>query len=405
MHADGNNLYLQVHRTKDGKGYNRSWIFRYMFDGKTRDMGLGSLQNLPLADARKKAIELHQLVKDGTDPIERRNAKKSKPALPTKTFKACWTAFVDEHQTKWKNSRRDARAWRSSLEKYCAAINNLSVREIDNATVIRILKQDNFWSTKPRTASCVRNRIEQVLDWARVQKYREGENPARWRGNLAFVLPPHSKMRKAKRKAEGKEENHAAVPYSEVASLITEIKKSSLIGARILELIILTAARTSEVLEMVWDEVDFYQKVWTIPPARMKNGKQHRVPLSDPAIAILKSQLEVKQSELVFPGQDPSEPWYSIICLQLLHKFRPGVTVHGFRSSFRTWCGEVTDTPRDVAEAALSHYPKGVEGDYQRGDLLTKRRKLMNAWAEFVNKAPVKVLNLENPRKRVKAAT
>jgi integrase len=382
-HCDGGGLYLRV--TETG---SRGWIFRYSLNGRTRDAGLGSYPDVSLAAARKKAKDCRDLLDRGLDPIEDRNAKreaakaelaaKIAEAAKSKTFDDCSKAYIAAHDAGWRNAKH-RQQWTNTLKTYVApVIGRLPVQAINTGLVMQILQP--LWSTKPETATRVRGRIEAILDWARVNEFRTGENPARWRGHLDHLLPARTKVRQVK--------HHAALPYAEIGDFMGDLREDGSIGSLALQFLILTATRTSETLCATWSEIDEQGRVWTIPPQRMKAGKEHRVPLTDAAMRILKQMQEVRQNDFIFPGQKQGRPLSQMALLMLLRRMnRDDLTVHGFRSTFRDWASERTNFPRDVAEMALAHaISDAVEAAYRRGDLFEKRRRLMAAWAEFCAK-------------------
>jgi integrase len=372
-HADGGNLYFRV-----AEGGTRGWIFRFAMHGRTRDMGLGPYPDVTLAKARTLATECRRLVADGFDPIERRKEERAAARVETAkaiTFDDCARAYIAAHEAAWRNAKHRAQ-WTSTLATYVTPIfGKLPVHAVDTGFVMRVLEP--IWSTKPETASRVRGRIESILDWARVRGYRTGENPARWRGHLDHLLPAKSKVRKV--------EHHAALPYAQVGDFMASLRQQPGIAARALEYLILIATRTGETLGALWDEIDLDAKVWTVPAARMKSGKEHRVPLSGAANSVLKEMRKIRHSDYVFPGARQGRPLSEMSLLMLLRRMGFGdITAHGFRSSFRDWAAERTTFAREVAEMALAHaIPDAVEAAYRRGDLFDKRRKLMDAWAGY----------------------
>jgi integrase len=338
-------------------------------------MGLGAISAVGLSDARIAAGEARKLLHAGIDPIEDKKGQADRARLESArsvTFKACAEAYVKAHAPGWRNPKH-ANQWRNTLATYAFPVfGDLLVQSIDTDLVQRVLEP--IWTSKTETAGRLRGRIEAVLDWAAARKYRTGENPARWRGHLDKLLPAKSKVQKI--------EHHPALPYADVGSFIAKLRERDGTAARALEFAILTAARTSEVLNARWDEVDLGAKVWTIPAARMKAGREHRVPLSSAAVAVLKS-VHVEGAELVFPGAKKGNPLSNMALLKLLDRMgRSDLTTHGFRSSFRDWAAERTNFPREVAEAALAHVIRDkTEAAYRRSDLFDRRRKLMEAWA------------------------
>jgi integrase len=365
--ADGGNLYLQVTR-KSGGGHNRSWIFRYEIAGTRRDMGLGSLDTFSLSEARDKARALRQQLHANVDPLAHQRTEhlaQRATEAKTMTFRECAMKCIAAHEDSWRNAEH-RRQWRATLEQYVyPIIGDLPVAEIDTPHIIKTLEP--IWKDKTETAKRVRGRIEKVLGWAQVRGFRSGDNPARWRGHLQELFA-------AKQAAE----HHAAMPYVEMPGFMADLGKISHPAAPALAFTILTAARAGETLGATWDEIDFAAKVWTVPAERMKAGKEHRVPLSDRAIEILRSLPRTEAR--VFPP-------YSKAMLRLLKELRSDATVHGFRSSFRDWASERTGFPREVAEMALAHaIPSAVEAAYRRGDLFEKRRRLMDAWATWCSR-------------------
>ncbi|HEV7352276.1 MAG TPA: integrase arm-type DNA-binding domain-containing protein [Brevundimonas sp.] len=378
MHADGGGLYLQV--TRSGA---KSWIFRYAMGGREREMGLGSLQTVSLAEARERALEARKLKSNGIDPIEARRASRSTEKLEaarTITFRTAAEAYIKANRAGWKNPKHAAQ-WASTLETYVHPVfGDFAVGAIDTTLVLKAIEP--IWTTKSETASRVRGRIETVLDWATVRGYREGLNPARWRGHLDKLLPAKAKVRKV--------EHHAALPYRELPDFMTKALPQQVgIGARALEFAILTACRTNEVIGARWDEIDLDARLWVIPADRMKAGREHRVPLSPGACEIVTSMAEIRTSDYVFPGGKADSPLSEMALLATLRRMkRTDITAHGFRSTFRDWAAECTDVPGDVVEMALAHtVANKVEAAYRRGDLFEKRKDLMDTWWRFATKA------------------
>jgi integrase len=383
LHPDGDGLYLRV--TKDGA---KMWVFRYMLNGKPRKMGLGSFKILTLAKAREKVIDCRRQLRDGIDPIKARNDVKIElklAAARSQTFKQCALAYIESHSAAWRNEKH-ADQWKTSLETYAyPTIGPLPVQDIDVSLVLKILEQElekfegkKFWLARPETANRVRNRIEAVLDWAKAREYRVGENPARWRGHLENLLPPRSKIRTVK--------HHAALPYREVGDFIITLKEQRGIGVSAFEFLILTAARSGEVLGARWKEIDLAKKVWTIPADRIKSGRQHRVPLANRAIEILTDAPgEKKPDDFVFTGKSGGDPISKMGLLILLDTMkRRDITVHGFRSTFRDWAAEMTNFPYEVAKASIAHtLGDKVEEAYLRSDFFLRRVQLMSAWARY----------------------
>jgi integrase len=376
MYGDGGGLYLQV--TASGA---KSWIFRFMLHGRAREMGVGSLRTFSLAEARERARECRKLLADGSDPIEGRKVKRAEARLAaanTMGFRECAERYIEANKAGWKNAKHAAQ-WPSTLKTYVyPVLGALPVQGIDVGLVKRVLEP--IWLTKPETGSRVRGRIEAVLDWATVSGYRKGDNPARWRGHLDKALRARAKIQRV--------EHHPALPYCEMGTFMSDLRGQEGIAARALEFLILTAARTGEVIGARWDEFDLGEKLWAIPGERMKAGREHRAPLSLRALAILDElrALRAYGGEWVFPGGRPGRPLSNMAMLKVLRRMgRGGLTAHGFRSSFRDWAAERTNFPREVAEMALAHaVGDKVEAAYRRGDLFQKRQALMEAWAKHV---------------------
>lgn len=377
MLADGNGLYLQVTRANA-----RSWIFRYYRNGKSREMGLGSLNAVSLADARLKAAACRGLLADGTDPIAARDAERAQRALEDAraiTFDQCAEAYITAHSAAWKNQKQVAQ-WRSTLRTYVSPVcGSLPVQVVDVALVMKVLEP--IWTTKPETAARIRGRIESVLNWAKARGYRIGENPALWKGHLSNLLPAHSKIAKVK--------HHAALPYDQTSQFIAALRLQDGVAPLALEFAILTAARTGEIVGARWAEIDLEAKVWTVPASRMKNGREHRVPLSVEALAALYKVGKGEPEEFVFAGRK-KRPLSNMAFLMLLRRMgHDKLTGHGFRSTFRDWSAERTNFQAEIAEAALGHMVGNkIEAAYRRGDFFEKRRRLMEAWAQFATAAP-----------------
>jgi integrase len=375
LYADGGCLYLQV--TGDGvQRLSRSWVYRFMLAGKRRQMGLGSVDLVSLSEARLKTLECRKLHLEGIDPIEVRKAKRAQAALASAkgmTFKACAEKYIASHKAGWKNDKHAAQ-WPATLTTYAyPAIGGLAVQNIDTALVLRVLEP--IWATKAETASRLRGRIEVILDWARVHGYRTGENPARWRGHMDKLLPPRSKMKKVK--------HHAALPYAELPAFMAKLRKEEGVAARALEFLILTIARTGEVIGAPPNEIK--SNIWIVPAERMKAGMEHRVPLSEPAVAIVEKMTKDLRGPYLFPGRKPGTPLSNMAMLQLLERMgRSDLTAHGFRSTFRDWASETTSHESEVIEMALAHtIDSKVEAAYRRGDLFKKRVALMEDWAKY----------------------
>jgi integrase len=370
-YGDGHGLWLQL-----SKRGTKAWLFRYMRDGQARQMGLGSLHTFSLQEARVRARQARQVLLDGADPIEAKREKRTAARLErarAMTFRQCADDYLDAHAGAWKNVKHKAQ-WQATLNTYAhPLIGMLPVAKVDTALVLKVLRP--IWQPKPETASRLRGRIERILDWATVQEFRRGDNPSRWRGHLDALLPGKAKVRAVR--------HHPAMPVDDLPAFMAELRKRDSISARSLELTILTAARTGEAIGARWDEIDLAEKVWTIPAERMKGARSHRVPLSDRLIAILDS-LPRESSGFLFPGTKAGLSISNWAMLELLRGIAPGLTVHGFRSTFSDWARERTAYPRDVVEMALAHAIKDrSEAAYRRGDALDKRRRLMGEWARY----------------------
>jgi integrase len=399
LYGDGGGLYLQV--TDSG---SRSWIFRYWIakrdpvtgsllrdpttnkvKGRAREMGLGSLITVSLAEARDRALECRKLREKEIDPIEAREAARQQAALErakSLKFKDAAAAYIAAHRVAWKNEKHAAQ-WRSTLVTYAyPIIGEMPLHLIDTAVVMKVIEP--IWPTKPETASRLRGRIETVLDWATVRGYRQGENPARWRGHLDKLLPARSKVRKV--------EHHSALPHAELPAFLVKLREQEGIAARALEFTILTAARTNETIGAREREVDWQNDVWIVPGDRMKGGKEHRVPLSARAQTIVREihGADGDQTSFLFPGGRAESPLSNMAMLKVLERMgRRDLTVHGFRSTFDDWASERTNFPNEVIEMALAHaIDSKTEAAYRRGDLFAKRCHLMDAWAEYCSKVP-----------------
>ena len=394
-YGDGGGLYLLVKppSTKQAaageKDGGRFWLYRYRLSGKPmREMGLGAADGkaaVGLKDARGKAAALHALVKSGVDPLAKReaDAEAEKAAAQAaqaraKSFREVAAMYIAAHEAGWRNAKHRAQ-WDSTLKAYAYPhMGDLPVADVDTAHVMAALEP--IWRTKPETATRLRGRIESVIDYAKARGWRSGENPARWRGHVANMLPARSKVAKV--------EHHAALPWRDVGTFMVALRGEGGLAARALELNILTAARSGETLGATWAEFDLQEGVWAVPADRMKAGRAHKVPLSEAALTVLRGLLplrDAKQGDWVFPGARTSRPLSNMAMEMLLRRMkRDDLTVHGFRSTFRDWAAESTAFSREVAEAALAHtLSDKVEAAYRRGDLFEKRRKLMDDWATF----------------------
>jgi integrase len=371
-YAVGNNVYLQI-----SEWGTRSWLFRYRLDGRATHMGLGPYDLLTLAEARERGHQARRQLLNGVDPLkEKRQAKRLRALdrVHAKSFKECALAYITAHEAGWRGDR-SRRQWSASLTKYVyPKIGTLPVADVDLACVLSVVEP--IWTLVPETARRVRNRVELILDWATARGLRSGDNPARWRGLLENLL---SEQRRAQAV------NHlAAVPYQQIGAFMEKLRTQEGIAARALEFLILTASRSKEALGVRWSEID--GNTWTVPASRMKAHKEHRVPLSCRAVALLASLPH--DSDFVFPAiRADGAPGYKTL-IRVLQRLGVKATVHGFRSSFRTWAGERTSYPNHVIEIALAHtIGSAVERAYSRGDLLDQRSKLMEAWAAYCDRA------------------
>jgi integrase len=377
-------LALQV---KPGGG-GRSWTLRVVIAGKRRDMGLGPYPDVTLAMAREKAREARELMRQGIDPIERQQAAQSAlraTAATALSFKDCSACYIKAHEAGWKSAKH-AQQWRNTLEQHAhPVLGALLVRDVGLSQVLAVLEP--IWTTKTETASRLRSRMELVLDWATARGYREGLNPARWRGHLDKLLPAPSKVAKV--------EHHPALPLTEIGAFMQRLRAAKGMGARALEFAILTAARSGEVRGATWAEIDRSAKVWTVPGIRMKAGREHRVPLAAESLALLDALPRMAGTDLVFPA--PRGGKLSDMTLTaVLRRLDVPAVPHGFRSTFRDWAGERTHHPREVIEHAIAHrLGDASEQAYARGDLFEKRRILMADWARFLAKPETRTQVLE----------
>ncbi|WP_270937193.1 tyrosine-type recombinase/integrase [Falsiroseomonas oryzae] len=404
--SDAHGLYLQLAPGAEaGKAAGKSWLFRYSFAGKAREMGLGKVSladdkpGVTLGAARRKVTELHAKLRDGIDPIAERDARFASAkaeaqaaAARTKTFREVTDLYLAAHEATWKNVKH-RQQWENTLATYAFPhFGDRPVADVDTAAVLAALEP--IWKTKTETATRLRQRIETVLDFATPRGWRSGENPARWRGHLEATLPKPGKIAKV--------EHHAALPWAEAGAFMVALRQREGVAARALEFGILTAARSGEVRGARWSEIDLARGVWVVPGDRMKAGREHRVPLSAAAVAILRTMADLRDAEapdpLVFPGLRQGKPLSENTLNEVLKRMkRPDLTVHGFRSTFRDWAAERSQFPRELAEKALAHVlGDATEAAYQRGDMFEKRRRMMDAWAEFCARAakPAEVVPL-----------
>jgi integrase len=383
LHPDGGGLHLQV-----SPSGTKSWILKFQLNRRARAMGLGSVHITSLAEARAARDAAHRLLRDGVDPIEVRKAElQRRRAEPPKTmtFREAAIACMKDLEAGWRNWKH-AQQWPASLTEYAyPIIGDLPVQAIDTALVMNVLQQEihdegsgrlQLWRARPETASRLRGRIEAILDWAKVRKLRDGDNPARWRGHLDKLLPKKSRVAKVK--------PHSAIDYREIAAFMATLRTDEDdVGARGLEFAILTAARTGEVIGARWTEIDFKTAVWTVPGTRMKAGKEHRVPLSGAAMAILEGEKKHAWGEFVFMTPDARPLWVGAL-LHRLQRTGYDVTTHGMRAAFKTWASERTSYATDAIELSLAHtVGSKVEAAYRRTDLFEKRRRMMDDWAEY----------------------
>jgi integrase len=368
QHRVSRNLYLQVTPTD-----TRSWLFRYMRTGKARWLGLGPVDLVTLAEARVKATAWRRRLLEGGDPLEDRRAARARTAADSLTFQICAERYIDAHQASWKNGKHRAQ-WKATLATYVyPVLGALPIAAIDTGLVMQVLEP--IWQAKPETASRVRGRVETVLDWASARGYRNGDNPARWRGHLQRLLPARAAIAPVK--------HHKALHYAEVPAFMAALRQQAGTAARCLELTILTAARTGEALGARWSEIDLEAKLWRVPAARMKGGREHVVPLSGPALEILAAL--PRSGDHLFEGARAGRPISNMAMDMLLRRMGQGaITVHGFRSSFRDWAAEQTSHPNHVVEMALAHaIGDKVEAAYRRGDLMAKRQRLLRDWGRY----------------------
>jgi integrase len=372
-YGDGTGLYLQI-----SPSGSKSWIFRFSMAGKRREMGLGPLHTISLALAREKAQEGRGLIASGIDPIVARDSARTSQAVSEarlKTFDQCAAAYIKSHRASWKNAKHAAQ-WESTIATYASPVfGAMPVNDIDTELVMRALRP--IWDIKTETATRLRGRIESILDWATVSKYRQGENPARWRGHLQNLLANPNKIAPV--------QNHPALPWPEMPAFMKLLVLCEGVAPMATQFAILTAARSGEVRGARWSEIDLDARLWTVPATRMKAGKEHRVPLSTAAVTLLQ-KLE-RKGELIFHGRRHDTMLSDMSLTAVLRRLdHSDITVHGFRSTFRDWCSEAAGNnfPREVCEHALAHsLPSKVEAAYRRGDLLEKRIALMHAWANF----------------------
>ena len=392
-YADGGRSGLWLNVSPTGA---RRWFVRVVIDGKRREMSLGTYPLTSLADAREKALDAQKLARRGQDPIKTRNQNEIRKTS-TPTFTSCAAKFIRSHRRGWRN-KKHARQWVSTLKTYARpTIGNVPVDRVETEEILAILTP--LWTQKTETAKRVQGRIENILDFAAARKWREPINPARWRGHLDKLLPKPSKVTKV--------QHFPAMDFKSVPAFMTELEVNESFSSLALQLLILTATRTSEVLRATWTEFDLESSVWTLAPERMKGAREHKVPLSNSAMTILSNLPRIEGNPFVFPGARHGRPLSNMALLQLMRGMgygaggnRGAFVPHGFRSSFRDWSGEVSSFPRDIAEMALAHAIKDkTEAAYRRGDLLNKRRLMMQEWADWCTKPKDKIVPVNEAKK------
>lgn len=366
FHSDGNGLYLMVKPTGA-----KSWIYRFQLNGRRREMGLGSLVDVSAKDARQRATEARAMHLAGVDPISAR--VKAAPIVAT-TFEDFAVSYVEDNRHGWKNAKH-AQQWGNTLATYAfPKIGRLAPADITVDHVLAVLKP--IWKEKTETASRLRGRLEKILDSAKVRGLRTGENPAAWKGNLEHVLANPDKLSPVK--------HHAALPYNQVAEFMERLTGCEGTGALCLEWVILTACRSGEARLATWAEIDFENLIWTVPAERMKSKREHRVPLTPEMLSVLERAREVQTNEWVFPSVRKGVALSDMALTSILRRLHPGITAHGFRSTFRDWCAEATEFANELAEMALAHsIASSTERAYRRGDMLERRREVMSAWNKY----------------------
>lgn len=365
---------------------SRSWVLRYTVNGRRRDKGLGGYPDVTLAQAKELARATRAALSQGVDPVEAGQAARRKlitEQVALMTFSQAATRYIDTHEAGWRNPKH-AQQWRNTIATYAGpVIGERPVRDVGLSEILAILEP--IWRTKTETANRLRGRMESVLDWANARGFRTEANPARWRGLLDKLLPSPGKI--------AKPDHHRALPYADLPAFMKRLATQAGIGARALEFAILTGSRSGEVRGALWNEFDLDEGIWTVPAERMKMSKEHRVPLSSTALAIVRRQKETAFCEYVFPSAVGAKqsafqgtPLSDMTLSAVLRRMKVPAVPHGFRSTFRDWCAEQTDYPRDVAEMALAHaIGNKVEAAYRRGDLFQKRTQLMQDWADYAS--------------------
>jgi integrase len=370
LYPDGLGLCLQIARNG-----SRSWILRYRLGGRRRYCGLGTVRDVTLAEARERARAARLLLDAGNDPIEMKRGQRTAvrlTAAKTMSFAEAAAAYIEAHKSSWTTKTAGSTA--AAITTYAnPIIGSLPVGEVDTGMIVKILEP--IWQTRTETASRLRGTVENTLDWAKARGYRDGDNPARWRGHLDTLLPKKARIAPI--------QHLEALDYREVGTFMVRLRELPSIDARALEFTILTAARSGEALDARWEEVDLGAKVWTVPAERMKSRREHRVPLSTAVVALL-GGLPNPHTGPLFPGRKAGTSINRNRLREVLRQINAEVSVHGFRSAFRDWAGDHTAFPRETIEAALAHVVGDrTEAAYRRGDALEKRRKLMEAWATF----------------------
>jgi len=393
LHHDGAGLYLQIKQ-----GGARSWIYRFTLNGRTRDMGLGALADVSLVKARDKASATRALVDDGIDPIEHTRTQAIIPAAPKRhsspTFEEVAESYMAD-RLKRLRSEVHRHQWRQTLVDYAyPIIGQMPVNEIETNDVLAVLKP--IWETKCETAARLRGRIERILARVTVEGLRRGANPATWRGHLQEALPARSEVQPVK--------HFRAMDFQDVPAFMVELGQIDTIGAASLRFLILTTARTAEVTGARWNEIDWNERTWTVPAARTKANRDHVVPLSTGALAVLREvePLQNSADDFIFPGRDGAgQSCMTLLTLLQRRMNRATVTTHGFRSAFRDWCGDEADIPRDLAEASLAHVIKNTtERAYRRKTAVERRRGVMQKWCDYIlPPAPPEVVNIEEARR------
>ena len=395
FYGDGDGLGLQVKESRskmENAPPSKAWVFRFTLKGKARVMGLGSAETVKLSEARDRAKAARDLLAQGIDPIDHKNAPPPAPAPAAEvvTFSAAAEAYISSQRAGWSNPKH-AQQWERTLRQHAHPfIGARPVADIDTAMVLAVLQQPakdkarnpvpkkTLWTHTPETASRVRNRIEIVLDFAAVKGWRAGVNPARWKGHLEYTLPSPRDVAPV--------EHHPALPYAEAANFMAQLRTQTGASALALELLILCASRTGEVLGAVWSEIDRDNRLWLIPADRMKGRREHRVPLSTAALDVLTraEALRLPHTDLIFPGPRTQRQMTDMALTMMLRDLRSGITTHGFRSTFRDWAGEESTHPNEMAELALAHrVGNAVEQAYRRGTMFAKRLEMMEDWAAW----------------------